>query len=216
MKETTNLNDRCLENERLRSCLQNGFDRAFSLDDAEELRREYRRARAFHREISEGESQVIDICSLVESVTVGCDILASPMGVSYLYCGNQVPFVRGREDLLTRALLNLLSNAYLYGTAGLVTVKTFVKGESAVISVLSGGEYDFIRLEREGIDYVKRVCKAHNGGFFVKSEISCSSANIILPLYYGTEKPKQKYNVEMMINDRLSPLYVELFGMEYH
>ena len=111
------------ENQFLREKMQYFFDKSFRENDESHLRNLYISLRQLelcenlHRTMEE-----IELTSLAESITVACDVLASTSGINFIFCGDEPCYVRGNRRLISKALLNLLSNAYLYGKENLVKI----------------------------------------------------------------------------------------------
>lgn len=205
----------CGGREQFREQLQTLFDNAFETNDCEALRRRYRELRSM--EFSCGfdfEEEAVDISSLAQSVTAACDILTASTGAGFVYCGNDTRAAAGSGRLITKALLNLLSNAYLYGSESLITVKTVETKEYIRLEVLNGGSYGGGC--GRGLGYVRRVCESHGGKFFTESTLFTSRAIMALPKKRDFSKTAACADCFNLLNDRLSPLYVEFFGMEYH
>ena len=200
-----------------RERMQNLFDSAFIKNDSNMMREQYKALRNFEFNCNfDFKPQSVNVSSLAESISAACDAIAAPLGVSFIYCGNQSSPVRGNRRLISKALLNLLSNAYLYGSESLVTVKTVDTADFVRLEVQSGGMFLCENEKGRGLSFVRRVCTRHGGNFFIESDILYSRAVMILPKSRGVEKAAQSADFMTLITDRLSPVYVEFFGMEYH
>lgn len=198
-----------------RERLQLLFDRSFYNGDKSSLREQYKTLRRLQL-IShiDFDSEPVNISALAESVTVACDIIISGTGTSFLYCGNDTSPALCNERFVTRALLNLLSNAYLYGRENLVTVKTVETSNFVKIEVLNGGAF-ISNPDGNGLSFVRKVCEYSGGKFFVEQSPTKTRAVMI---FQKTKKREKTNGTDFysLINDRLSPVYVELFGMEQH
>ena len=115
-------------------------------------------------------------------------------------------------------LLNLLSNAYLYGNGNLVTVKTVETNEVTRLEVLSGGNFTNSNKIGKGLSFVHQVCKKMQGNFLIEQSISHTKAIMIFQNSNSRLNfiPTQQTDVLSLVSDRLSPACVEMFGMEYH
>lgn len=205
-----NLLDECSKRENL----QNLFDVSFQKNDKASLRKNYIELRALELDADFNQPfEAVDISSLTENITMACDILTSDIGVNFLYCGNETNSVMTNSKLFTKALLNLLSNAYLYGKDRLVLVKTSQQGEFIKTEVQSGGSFLFER-ENKGLHFVKSFCKNFGGRFLIESDILYSKAMMIFSA--TGEKGKECEDFCSLISNRLSPVYIEFFGMEYN
>ena len=198
-----------------REQLQILFDRCFLNGNKAELREQYRILRQIElNQNIDYDNEIIDISSLTQSISVACDILISETDFSVIYCGNKTSPAFCNQRLFIKALLNLISNAYLYGCENLITVKTIEMSGFIRVEVQSGGA--FINSNTGmGLHLVRNICKNANGKFFIEQSPIVTRAVMI---FEKARNYKNLNNVDFysLINDRLSPVYVELFGMEYH
>lgn len=198
-----------------RDRLQLLFDHSFNNGDKSSLRKHY----IFLRQLELDSSvdfplETVNISALAENVTMGCDILLSQMGMSFIFCGNETTPIICNQRFVTKALLNLLSNAYLFSSEKLVTVKTVESEKFVRIEVQNGGVSSRSTYNK-GLQFVREVCLKSNGKFFIMQNTAHTKA--IMMFQKSTDyKNIKSADLYSLINDRLSPLYVELFGMEYH
>ncbi len=207
------------ENEFQREKMQYYFDKSFREKDEKLLRHQYialRRLQFSEKNVFSPE--YINLSSLAENIVVACDILSYPSGISFIYCGNDFCYTKGSQKQISKALLNLLSNAYLYGNGSLVTVKTLTTQNHSKIEVLSGGKFHNENHNGKGLELVRNICKKNRGKFFIEQSLSHTKAIMAferignIHLNYSADIP----DVLTLISDRLSPVCVEMFGMEYH
>ena len=198
-----------------REQLQLLFDQCFLNGDKSGLRKQYRLLRQLEfAHNTDYDNEIIDISSLAESISVACDILFSETGVSVIFCGNKTAPAICNQRYFTKALLNLISNAYLYGCDKLITVKTVEMADFIRVEVQSGGAFINNNLGK-GLHFVRNICKNANGRFLIEQAPTSTRAVMI---FEKARNYKDLNNIDFysLINDRLSPVYVELFGMEYH
>ncbi len=207
------------ENQFLREKLQYFFDKSFREKDEAVLRNLYVTLRRlqFDADISYN-TECVELTQLSEMLTVACDILASTSGISFIFCGNEPCYINGNEKVISKALLNLLSNAYLYGKGNLITVKTVSFNEFSRLEVLSGGSFANTNNVGEGLSYVRKACERMQGSFFIEQSISHTKA---IMTFKNSKKDFDFCSIEhtdilSLVNDRLSPACIEMFGMEYH
>ena len=200
-----------------RENLQNLFDRAFLSGDNAKLREHYKALRNidFSRKL-ENLNERINISSLAENLAIACDILTADTGVNFIFCGNDTSCVYGNGQLITKAILNLLSNSYLHGKGRLVTVKVNDNADSVKIQDKNEGKF-YCKQYGKGLSFVNKVCTLSDGAFFVECDLFSTTAVIIF------KKASAKNCKDFLVpdfceylGDRLSPVYVEMFGMEYH
>jgi hypothetical protein len=207
------------ETQFLREKMQYFFDKSFKNKDEALLRNLYISLRKLQfDEDFLTEPEPLELTSLAESITVACDILASPSGISFIFCGDEPCYIDGNQKIISKALLNLLSNAYLYGNGNLVTVKTVETNEVTRLEVLSGGNFTNSNKTGKGLSFVHHVCKKMQGNFLIEQSISHTKAIMIFQNSNSRLKfiPTQQTDVLSLVSDRLSPACVEMFGMEYH
>lgn len=203
------------QNDIERDRLQHLFDRSFNNGDKSSLRKHYMFLRQLELDsFVDFPLETVNISALAENVTMGCDILLSQMGMSFIFCGNETVPAICNQRFVTKALLNLLSNSYLFGSEKLVTVKTVESQNFVCVEVQNGGVFSH-NTYNKGLQFVHKVCLKANGKLFIMQNITQTKAIMMFPKStdYKDVKSTDLYS---LINDRLSPLYVELFGMEYH
>lgn len=206
------------EREFLREKMQFFFDKSFRDKDENLLRNQYVSLRqlGFLDDLT-FEPECVELSSLAENITVACDILSSESGISFIYCGDSPCFVMGNSRLITKALLNLLSNAYLYGKEKLITVKTVEQGNCFGIEVLSGGSFSENHKTGNGLSFVRKICNKMNGNFFIEQTLSHTKAIMLFPKSdINKNSTRESADILSLVYNRLSPVCVEMFGMEYH
>lgn len=204
-------------NHCVRENLQNLFDKAFISGNNGELRQHYRALRNIETEhFSEKAREKVNVSSLIENLTTACDILISGTGMSFVFCGNDTSHIYINGKALTKAFLNLLSNAYLHGKGGLITVKTIENDKHIKIEVKNEGIFHCVNYGK-GLSFVQRLCTHSGGAFFIETDLFSTNAVMIIRKAPATDC-KDFYSPDFYeyLNDRLSPVYVEMFGMEYH
>ncbi len=201
------------ENEFRREKMQFFFDKSFREKDEVLLRSQYIALRQLQfAENFDFTPESINISSLAESITIACDILATGTGVNFIFCGEDNCCAIGNERLITKALLNLLSNAYLYGKENLVTIKCVKSNIFTKLEVLNGGTFQ--ENEGNGLSFIRKCAQQMNGSFFIEQTLTHTKA--IMILNSSSRTTKKEYDFFDYINDRLSPVCVEMFGMKYN
>ncbi len=195
-----------------REKLQELFDSAFSNCNSGHLRQSYYALRQldFNRCFPDTANSV-SISSLAENLSIACDILTDSTDVSFVFCGNDTPMVTGDLWALTKSVLNLFSNAYLYGTGNLITVKTVEKQNHIQLEVKSEGAFrssDFSK----GLNFVHKICRQYGGRFFIDTDLFSTRAVMLLKKS-KTNSAIPSPDFSQLLGDRLSPVYIEMFGM---
>ncbi len=203
----------CENNERER--LQSLFDQCFLNGDKENLREQYKKLRQIELNADINfNHEAVNISNLAESISLACDIIIAETGTSIIYCGNDTCPALCNQRFLTKALLNLISNAYLYGCENLITIKTIETKNHIRLEVQNGGSF-INNNNGQGLQFVREFCKKSNGKFFIEQSPTHTCAIMIFEKLQNYNK-LQEFDFYSLLNDRLSPLYVELFGMDYH
>lgn len=202
--------------EHSRENLQNLFDRAFLSGNNSDLRENYKALRNIELiKFTETANERTSISVLAENLTIACDILTTDTGVNFIFCGNDTSPVYCNGKALTKSILNLLSNAYLHGKGRIVTVKAIEMNNYIKIEVKNEGEF-YCEQYGKGLSFVSRVCNLSGGAFFVERDLFSTTA-VMLIKKVPANNCKDYYVPDFYeyLNDRLSPVYVEMFGMEY-
>ena len=150
----------------------------------------------------------LSVAGLVREVLVSVDDIASDRGVSLRDAGIIDATVAADHDQLVSAIRNLLDNAITYTAIkdepGVVSIRTFVQGDSVGIEVMDTGigipaRYAdrvferFFRVDRArsrtsgstglGLSIVRNVALAHGGSVAVESRVGVGSTfTIYLPV----------------------------------
>ncbi len=199
-----------------RENLQNLFDKAFISGNNNNLREYYKELRNMEfGQLNKCKFEDVNVSSLAENLTLACDILVSATGISFVFCGNDTSHIYANGKALTKAFLNLLSNAYLHGKGGLITVKAVENNEHIKIEVKNEGAFHCINYGR-GLSFVHKFCTHSGGAFFIETDLFSTTAVMVIKKNSKTNS-NDFYVPDFCeyLNDRLSPVYVEMFGMEY-
>lgn len=218
------MNYKCLseiytcENQFNREKLQYLFDKSFREKDENLLRALYISLRQLQfNEVTIFETEHLELTALAHSLTIACDILASPSGINFIFCGDDICYIEGNQKLISKALLNLLSNAYLYGKENLVTVNAIKTDTHSRLEVLSGGNFTNINPNGKGLTFVRNVCEKLQGSFFIEQSLTHTKAIMTFRNSHRQGKSTTyQADIFSILSDRLSPACVEMFGMEYH
>ena len=150
----------------------------------------------------------------MENITNACDIFCTDYNKNFIFCGDEKCIIKGNQRLITKAVLNLLSNAFIYGRGSLITTKTFSKNGFVHIEIQSGGSLSHEFKFKKGLSFIKRVCECHNGYFFIKTSNLCTSAIMLIPELRVYKEKLSTPDTLDFLTDRLSPFYVEFFGQK--
>lgn len=209
-------------NEKIRNELQESFDCAFLCQDCLQLGKLYSRLKILNRTNVNYSKECVDISDLTENVALASDILLREMGKSVIFCGNDISPVLGNRQFLTKAILEIVSNACIFGDSSLIVVKTAECREHAYIEIQSLGNFSFCG---GGFDYVNSVVKEFGGSFFTVHEKETTTFTLTLRPLKKCKKiisvPDGKSQISVaenptfldLVSDRLSPVFVEIYGV---
>ncbi len=211
----TDFNTKTFKNLNERDTLQDLFDTSFIKMDTISLRNHYQKLRKLEFESNlDLAFENVDISSLIENLTIACDIICTENGTNFIYCGNSTSIAKANQKFITKAFLNLLSNAFLYGQGSLITVKTIEKSDFISIEVQNAGrlenDFDF----GDGLNYVNKVCQKLNGHFFISADLLSVKSVMLIPKSRGFKDVVRNPDFCELLGDRLSPVYVEFFGIK--
>lgn len=211
----TNFNTNNYETTDNRDYLQDLFDTSFLKMDTKTLRSSYQKLRKLELKAPlEITTESVDISFLVENLALACDIICTENGKSFIFCGNDTSMAKANQKLLTKAILNLLSNSFLYGYGNLTTIKTIEKHKFISIEIQNEGflpqDFNF----GDGLSFVKNVCNALNGHFFISTDLFSVKAIMLIPKSQKLKSISTNPDFCELLSDRLSPVYVEFFGIK--
>lgn len=197
--------------EKLRDELHESFASAFEKNDILSLQKFYRQLKVLNRKANYFDIEAVDISNLAENISLATDILVNQNGKTVIFCGNEVSSVLGNRQFLTKAILEMISNAIFYGLGSLITVKCYEKSDNIFLCVQSLGEFNFTE-KSDGINYIRKSAKIFDGRFVIFTGEDCSSQILVLKKAYISTTEKNPTFLEL-VNDRLSPVYIELYGV---
>ncbi len=211
----TDFNTKTFENLNERESLQDLFDNSFIKNDLKSLRTNYQALRRLELNSPlDFNLENVDISFLVESLTIACDIICAENGTSFIYCGNPTPLARANQKLITKAILSLLSNAFLYGRGNLVTVKTVEKSDFISIEIQNAGWLENAFEFGDGLNCVNNICQRLNGHFFISTDLLSVKSVILIPKSHNFKNIATTPDFCELLSDRLSPVYIEFFGIK--
>ena len=203
------------DNLKKREILQSLFDSSFTKAEKNSLRMHYQALRNLELEGDFSfEPDTFSVSLLVESITNACDIFCIDYNKNFIFCGDDTCTIKGNQRLITKAILCLLSNGFIYGRGSLITTNAFSKNGFIHIEIQSAGTLSPDFSFKDGLTFVKRVCKAHHGHFFIKTTNVCTSAIMLIPEATSFKEGAPTPDIFDLLSDRLSPVYVEFFGQK--
>lgn len=211
----TDFNTKTFKHLNERENLQELFDTSFIRNDLKSLRIGYRELRSLELQSPLNFFfENIDISTLVENLTIACDIICTENDASFVYCGNSTSIAKANQRLLTKAILNLLSNAFLYRQGNLITVKTVEKQHFISIEIQNAGHLKDDFTFKNGLNYVNNICNELNGHFFLSADLLSVKAVMLIPTSHDSKKVSTTPDFCEILSDRLSPVYIEFFGIK--
>lgn len=211
----TDFNTKTFKNLNERDSLQDLFDNSFIKMDTISLRNHYQKLRKLEFDSPlDFALENVDISSLVENLTLACDIICTENGTNFIYCGNSTSITKANQKFITKAFLNLLSNAFLYGCGNLITVKTIEKSNFISIEVQNAGWLGNDFAFGDGLKYVNKICQKLKGHFFISTDLLSVKSVMLIPKSRGFKDVVRNSDFCELLGDRLSPVYVEFFGIK--
>lgn len=196
--------------ERIREELQENFSSALLEDDVLFLHTLYSKLRKLNRNTLNTETECVDLSDLAENICIAADILLRESGKTVVFCGNDTSPVYGNRQVLTKAILEGLGNACIFGKGSLITLKTCEHKNFVSAEIQSLGE--FSRCDGEGIKFIRNAVKTFDGEMFTVSTHGYSS--LVLTLKKSNNiKPLENRSFIDLVSDRLSPVFIELYGI---
>lgn len=196
--------------EFLRDELQDKFNLAFENEDVSSLCEFYGKLRRLNRNIEYFETESVDLSDLAENICLSSDILLRESGKSIIFCGNSVSFIFGNRQILTKAILEAISNACIYGKSSLTTLKTREFNDFVILEIQSMGPFNsFCGC---GINFMRKAVKKMGGDILFLSQKEYSSV-VFRFQKSGNIRPLENRSFIDLVSDRLSPVYIELYGV---
>ena len=98
----TDFNIKNYNNFNERENLQELFDKSFIKNDLKSLRTNYQTLRKLElKSPLDCAFENIDISSLVENITLACDIICTENSTNFIYCGNPTSITTANQKLIT-------------------------------------------------------------------------------------------------------------------
>ena len=200
-----------LENSNfLRDELQDEFTVAFKNEDMSFIQSLYGKLRILNRQAEYFETESVDITDLAENICLASDILLNNSGKSVIFCGNDVSAVLGNRQILTKAILEAISNACIFGKGGLITVKTQEHKKFVTLEVQSMGAFKF--RGGDGLSFMRKAVRKSGGEMLIVSHKEYS-ATVFKFKKSGNIRPSRNRSFIDLVSDRLSPVFIELYGV---
>ncbi|MCH5171065.1 MAG: hypothetical protein J1F24_07245 [Oscillospiraceae bacterium] len=196
--------------EKIREELQENFSSALLEDDVLFLHTLYSKLRKLNRNTLNTETECVDLSDLSENICIASDILLRESGKTVVYCGNETSPVFSNRQVLTKAILEAIGNACIFGKGSLVTLKTCEHKNFVSAEIQSMGE--FLNNHGEGLNFIRNAVKTFDGEMFTVSSRGYSS--LVLTLKKSNNiKPLENRSFIDLVSDRLSPVFIELYGI---
>lgn len=196
--------------EHIREELQENFSSALLDNDILFLHTLYSKLRKLNRNIINAETECVDLSDLSENICIASDILLRESGKTVVFCGNDTSPVFGNRQILTKAILEAIGNACIFGKGSLVTLKTQEHKHFVSAEIQSSGKFSFSG--GEGLGFIRNAVKQFDGEMFTVSGKDFSS--VVLTFKKSNNiRPLENRSFIDLVSDRLSPVYIELYGI---
>lgn len=196
--------------EHIREELQENFSSALLDNDILFLHTLYSKLRKLNRNIINAETECVDLSDLSENICIASDILLRESGKTVVFCGNDTSPVFGNRQILTKAILEAIGNACIFGKGSLVTLKTQEHKHFVSAEIQSLGKFSFGG--GAGLGFIRNAVKQFDGEMFTVSGRDFSS--VVLTFKKSNNiRPLENRSFIDLVSDRLSPVYIELYGI---
>lgn len=197
--------------EQLREELHENFSSALLDNDISFLHTLYSKLRKLNRNIINAETECVDLADLAENICIASDILLRESGKTVVFCGNETSPVFGNRQILTKALLEAVGNACIFGKGTLITVKTCEHKSFVSFEIQNFGSISQ-HFEGEGLKFIRTAVKRFGGEMFTVS--GRDSVSVVMTFKKsGNLRPLENKSFIDLVSDRLSPVFIELYGL---
>lgn len=196
--------------EKLREELNENFSSAIIDGDISSLQTLYSKLKKLNRNIKASETECVDLSDLAENICIAADIILRDSGKTVVFCGNDVSPVFSNRQILTKAVLEAVGNACIHGESPLVTVKTQERKRFVTAEIQCMG--NFLPQNSESLEFIKNAVKKFDGEALTVYGKEFSS--VVMTFKKANKiNPMPNKNFIELVSDRLSPVFVELYGM---
>lgn len=196
--------------EQLREELNENFSSALLDGDIYFLHTLYSKLRKLNRNTIFAETECVDLSDLAENICIASDIILRESGKTVVFCGNETSPVFSNRQILTKAVLEAVGNACVFGEGSLITVKTREHKNFVSSEIQSAGRFSFC--DGEGLRFIRNAVRQFGGEMFTVCGKEFSS---VVMTFEKADKinPLPNKSFIDLVSDRLSPVFVELYGM---
>lgn len=196
--------------EQLREELNENFSSAIIKGDIYSLQTLYSRLKRLNRNITNFETECVDLSDLAENVCIASDIILRDSGKTVVFCGNDVSPVFSNRQILTKAVLEAVGCACIYGKSSLITIKTQEHRLFVSAEIQCGGK--FLQSDSKNLKFIKNAMEKFDGK--AVNVYSRDFSSLVLTFKKSNDlRPMPNKSFIDLVTDRLSPVFVELYGM---
>lgn len=196
--------------EQIREELHENFSSALLGDDFLSLHTLYSKLKKLNRNIINAETECVDLSDLAENICIASDIILRESGKTVVFCGNDTSPVFSNRQLLTKAVLEAVGNACVFGEGSLITVKT--REHKNFVSAEIQGAGKFSACGDGGLEFIRNAVKQFGGEMFTVFGKDFSSVVMTFEKANKTNPMLNKSFIDL-VSDRLSPVFIELYGL---
>lgn len=196
--------------EQLREELNENFSSAIIKGDIYSLQTLYSRLKRLNRNITNFETECVDLSDLAENVCIASDIILRDSGKTVVFCGNETSPVFSNRQILTKTILEAIGSACIFGKCSLITVKTREHKHFVSAEIQCAGK--FLPQNSKSLEFIKKAVNKFDGEALTVYGKEYSSVSLT---FKKTNKlnPTPNANFIDLVSDRLSPVFVELYGL---
>lgn len=165
----------------------------------------------------------INISLLAETLVFCCDAVLCEDGRRVIFLsGSDDIYIKADPKIVTRAILNAVSNAVGYSDGDCAAVILEKVGESAVLTFQSSGDFAVSNYLRSlggtgGLSFISKVVRHYGGCMLMRSDGGRTSFVFSLPAYNAHGLPEYEVpQADELLFDRLGAIYEALYRLTFN
>lgn len=162
----------------------------------------------------------INLSTLTENLVFCCDAVLCESGKRIIFLSDENDiYISADPKVITRAILNAVSNAVGYSDGDYIAVTLAEVGENAVISFENPGDFDIQRYLRSldgtgGLSFISKTARLYNGCMLMCSGGGRTTFLFSLPANGTAGMPEYRTpDIDELLFDRLGAVYEALYRL---
>ncbi len=162
----------------------------------------------------------INLSTLTANLVFCCDIVLceSKKRLIFLSDENEI-YISADPKIVTRAILNAISNAVGYSHGGFISVSLYSVGENAALSFENSGDFNISEYLRSldgtgGLSFISKTARLYNGCMLMCSDNGKTSLLFSFPVSDAPNTPEYRTpETDELLFDRLGAVYEALYRL---